>query len=119
MPQEEIIQLLIKYKNQVTGLICVIIAAGCFYLGQQSVHCEPKEVLCKTIEDTRDKYLGQRNKCLNDKKEELDTLRDAKDLECKVKIKAAIDEHKKQKQALDCDIVKSLHGQCKRRGLIK
>lgn len=118
MPQDYV-QLLIKYKNQVTALICIIIASACFIGGRMSVHVPPKEVVCKTYIQTKDTALLQLKQERDERVSALQAQRDADRKQCDKDIEAEVEKHKSERSIVDCETAKALYGQCKRRGLIK
>lgn len=118
MPQDYV-QLLIKYKNQVTALICLIIACACFIGGRMSVHVPPKEVVCKTYISSRDTALSQLKTERDERVVLLQKQRDADRKKCDEDIEKEIEKQKAERFIVDCETAKALYGQCKRRGLIK
>jgi len=118
MPQDYV-QLLIKYKNQVTALICIIIACACFIGGRMSVHVPPKEVVCKTYIQTRDTALQQLKTERDERVVLLQKQRDTDRAKCEEDIEKEIKKQKSERAIVDCETAKALYGQCKRRGLIK
>lgn len=119
MSNDKLFEMMIKYKNQVTGLICIALAMICFVGGRLSVDIPPREVICKTEIATKEKLFTQLKECQDGRVVALQAQRDADDIACDKRIEKEVQQHKEISQQLNCDIVKSLYGQCKRRGLIK
>lgn len=115
----KVIDLLIKYKNQVTGLICIIIACACFMFGRMSVHIPPKKIVCEKEIETADKLNAQLTKLRVDHIAEIRETTDTAEKECQSRIIKAVDEYKEKSPSLDCRIAKSLEKQCRQKGLWK
>jgi hypothetical protein len=115
----KVIDLLIKYKNQVTALICIIIACACFMFGRMSVHIPPKKIVCEKEIQTADKLNAQLTKLRVDHIQEIRETTDTAEKECQQRIIKEVDDFKAKSPTLDCRIAKSIYPQCKKKGLWK
>ena len=115
----EYIKLLIKYKNQVVALSCLMLTLIMFLLGRYSVEIPPKSIVCKneliTIEKQFSQLQTKDQKCAEKVIESVD--KESKS--CQSKIEKAIDNFKDKKTDIDCRVCKAIEPQCKKNGLWK
>lgn len=119
MSAEKYVELLLKYKSQVTALICILVATLCFVGGRMSVHIPPKAVVCEAEIKTVDKLFAQIKEA---EKKHIDELRECHDeevKECQKRIVETIDDFNSKKFSLDCRICKAMQSQCVKKGLWK
>ena len=119
MSAEKYVELLLKYKSQVTALICVLVATLCFVGGRMSVHIPPKAVVCEAEIKTVDKLFAQIKEAEKKHIEELRTCHDDEAKECQKRIVETIDDFNSKKPSLDCRICKAMKPQCEKKGLWK
>lgn len=118
MPDNQYVELLLKYKNQVTALICVFVALMCFIGGRLSVHVPPKQVVCEGELKTINKQFEQIKKLKEAHIVELRKCHDDEQMACNVKVANELEIYKKDHQPnFDCRVCKSLSVQCKKKGL--
>lgn len=112
----KLIDLVIKYKNQVTYLCVVILAVILFFAGRYSVDCPPKSEVCKaeliTITGLRDELAAKDIV----RTEQLRAQRDADRTACDVRVEEAKREQAASNEFLECTDICSLHPQCVRAG---
>lgn len=116
MPFDKYLELLIKYKNIVAALLCLIIAVICFCVGRASVHIPPKEIVCKTEFKRIDDLFHQVEKDKLKHIKEIRELTDMSDKICEKRITDAVDEYAVSTQMIDCRICEAFVGQCAQRG---
>lgn len=113
---DQYVQLLLKYKNQVTIAVCFIMSVVCFVGGRYSVHIPPRQVVCeddiKAKETAMQLLSDERKQCLTDKR----LLEDTHTKVCDKRIADELDKYKVAAPKLDCRIAKSLEPQCRKRG---
>lgn len=117
MPADKYIQLLIKYKNQVSIAVCFIMGILCFVGGRYSVDIPPKAVICAEEIKTADKLFSQIE---DERKQHLTEIRECHDKEtqeCESRIANELLKYEDSKPKLDCRIAKALKPQCVKRGL--
>lgn len=118
MPKSQYVELLLKYKNQVTALICVVVALLCFVGGRLSVHIPPKQVVCEAELKTIDKLFAQNKKLKEEHVEELRKCHDDEVKACNTRITEEIESYKTDHQPqFNCRVCKALYPQCKKKGL--
>lgn len=113
---DKLIDLLIKYKTQVSYLIAFIACVGCFIAGYTVKTCPPKSVVCRAEERT---ILG-----LNAELAAKDVVRTRQLREQRDEDRASCDERVEQakldqataNEFLQCSDICSLYGQCERQG---
>ena len=59
MLDDKYIELAIKYKNQLTYLLCFLFICISFYVGRSTKECLPKSVMCKDITRVKDELFIQ------------------------------------------------------------
>ena len=115
----KIIDLLIKYKTQVSYLVAFIACVLCFIGGYQVKTCPPKSVVCfaedKTIKGLRAELIKKdltRTKQLREQK-------DKDRIACDKKIEEAANDQRATNDFLECSDICALHPQCLRKGQCK
>jgi len=119
MSAEKYVELLLKYKGQVTALICVLVATLCFIGGRLSVHIPPKAVVCEAEIKTVDKLFAQIKEAEKKHIVELRKCHDDEAKECQKRIVKAVNDFSAKKPSLDCRICKAMKPQCEKKGLWK
>ena len=119
MSAEKYVELLLKYKSQVTALICVLVATLCFIGGRLSVHIPPKAVVCEAEIKTVDKLFAQIKEAEKKHIVELRKCHDDEAKECQKRIVKAVNDFSAKKPSLDCRICKAMKPQCEKKGLWK
>lgn len=119
MSAEKYVELLLKYKSQVTALICVLVATLCFIGGRMSVHIPPKAVVCEAEIKTVDKLFAQIKEAEKKHIVELRKCHDDEAKECQKRIVKAVNDFSTKKPSLDCRICKAMKPQCEKKGLWK
>jgi hypothetical protein len=114
---DQYIQLLLKYKNQVSIAACFIMGVLCFVGGRYSVDIPPKAVICSEEIKTADKLFTQIEQ---ERIKHLSEIRECHDEEiksCESRIVKELSRFEEKKPQLDCRIAKALKPQCVKRGL--
>jgi len=112
----KLLELLIKYKAQVSYLIAFILSVGCFIGGRLSIDCPPKSDVCKaelrTI-DTQFEQLSQKDAVCA---QSLRTQRDADATSCDERIQTELIRSRETSEVVQCEEVCTLYSQCQRAG---
>ena len=117
MPADKYIELLIRYKNQITICACLVVSVLCFVGGRYSVEIPPKSVICAEEIKTADKLFSQIEEERNKHITEIRSVHDEEQKECKKRVIEEVEKFKDDKPSLDCRICKALSVQCKKKGL--
>jgi len=116
---DKLIDLLIKYKTQVSYLVAFILCASCFIGGRLTSQCPPKSEVCMAEEKT---ILGLRAELSGKDTTRVEMLRKQKDEDrksCDVRVEEAKLEMGATNKFLQCSDICSLHPQCKAAGRCK
>ena len=116
---DKLVDLLIKYKTQVSYLVAFILCAACFIGGRMTSQCPPKSVVCKAEEAT---ITGLRSELTNKDATRVEMLRTQKDEDrksCDVRVETAKLEMGATNKFLQCSDVCALIGQCRKAGRCK
>ena len=112
----KLIDLLIKYKTQVSYLIAFVMCLLCFAGGRLTAQCPPKSVVCEA-EDEINKGLKAELSQKDTKRIEM--LREQKDADrksCNEKVEQAKLEMSAANQFLQCSDICALYQQCEDQG---
>lgn len=112
----EYVKLMLRYKNQITVLLSLLIALFMFILGRVSVEIPPKAVVCANEIITIDKQFSQLQKKDAECAENVLSSVDKEKKLCEKKMRENVSSFKDSVDALDCRICKSLSIQCKSKG---
>jgi hypothetical protein len=110
-----IVSLLIKYKSQVTYSLAGVGLIAIFFIGRMSISIPPKEVICKAEIETKNKLFDQLKECRDESIEKLRLQRDSDERVCLNRISKAVKDTQKESEIVDCETVKALYPQCKRK----
>tara|TARA_B100001094_G_C18123717_1_gene768277 strand:+ start:130 stop:501 length:372 start_codon:yes stop_codon:yes gene_type:complete len=116
---DKLIDLLIKYKTQVSYLVAFILCAGCFIGGRLTSQCPPKSEVCMAEEKT---ILGLRAELSGKDTTRVEMLRKQKDEDrksCDVRVSTAKLEMGATNKFLQCSDVCALYNQCEAAGRCK
>lgn len=112
--KDQIIELLLKYKNQVTFLVGIILCLIFYALGANSVHIPHKNDVCQdefaTI-SSQFAQLGQKDKTWT---ANLRKQRDEDELTCQERIKTKLKEQASNDHIVSCEEACILFPQCER-----
>ena len=115
MLDDKYIELAIKYKNQLTYLLCFLCICISFYAGRSTKECPPKSAVCKDITRVKDDLFFQleeeRKSCVNKIRKTIDDQQ----RKCTNKIRQEVDNTRKNCSNVSCEICQSIRSQCKRR----
>ena len=112
---EKYLDLIAKYRTQVTSIVFGMIVVAVFFVGRSTVDCPPKEVVCKSEILTIKSLFKEIEKCQSECTSNLRIQRDESDSSCKLRIRSAIDKHRSTTSLVTCEEVKALMPQCKKR----
>jgi hypothetical protein len=116
---DKLVDLLIKYKTQVSYLVAFILCAACFIGGRMTSQCPPKSVVCEA-EETIIKSLRGELSQKDDKRVEM--LRNQKDedrLTCDERVEQAKVDQMTSNNFLQCSDICVLFNQCEAAGRCK
>jgi len=108
----KLIDLLIKYKTQVSYLLCFIACVGCFIGGYVVKKCPPKSVVCRAEEKT---ILGLNAELAAKdvvRTQQLREQRDADRSSCDERVEQAKRDQNAANDFLGCSDICALHPQC-------
>ena len=117
--KDKYIELLVKYKTQATIAICMLFMVGIYFAGRASVSCPPKSKVCESEIKTNNKLFAEIEKCQADTLDKIREQIDKDEVECKKRIRSAINDHKVAADGVTCHEAKAIMPQCKRRRLWK
>lgn len=119
MNTDKLIELFTQSKSQAITGGFVLILVLCFMLGRASVSTVSKDDLCdpeyKTIKGLNEEISKKDRAC----EKRLRSQRDDDDVECKKRIRKAVNDNKDVNDIVTCEEVKALIKPCKKRGLLK
>ena len=119
MNTEKLIELFTQNKNHAIAAGFILILILCFALGRYSVAIPSKDDLCdpeyETIKGLNEELSKKDQAC----EERLRTQRDDDDVECKKRIRRAVEDNRSVNDVVTCEEVKVLIEPCRRRGLLK
>jgi len=113
------LDVMLKYKLQLTFLGVLFLLLLSFKAGQNSVDLPSKKVFCKEYTDTIEQYRIDLQRSQDKCDERIDNSVDVERKSCDEKIVNAIQEKVKQSVITNCRIAKIKFRQCKKKGLIK
>tara|TARA_R100000734_G_C3313250_1_gene104512 strand:- start:733 stop:1098 length:366 start_codon:yes stop_codon:yes gene_type:complete len=109
---DKLIELLIKYKTQVSYLIAFIACVGCFVGGYNIQKCKPKSEVCRAEEL---KIGGLQAELAAKDEVRVQQLRDQRDEDrqsCDARVEAAKQGQRAANDFLGCSDICALHPQC-------
>ena len=112
----KLLELLIKYKTQVSYLVAFILCVGCFIGGRMSIDCPPKADVCKAELRTIDRQFAQLQAKDREWTEKLNTQRDTDERSCAERIQTEIENALLNSDIVQCEEVCTLYSQCERAG---
>ena len=115
MLDDKYIELAIKYKNQLTYLLCFLCICISFYVGRSTKECPPKSVLCEDIKEVKDELFFQlqeeRKACVK----KVRTTIDDQQAKCDTRVREEVDNTRRNCSNVSCEICQSIRSQCERR----
>jgi len=108
----KLVDLLVKYKTQVSYLAAFILCAGCFIGGRISAECPPKSEVCMAEEKT---IIGLRAELSSKDTTRIEMLRAQKDkdrLSCDERVEDAKQAQMASNDFLQCSDICALYNQC-------
>jgi len=108
----KLIDLLIKYKTQVSYLIAFIACIGCFIGGYSVRTCPPKSVVCEAEETTIKSLRGELSQKDDKRVEMLRSQKDEDRLSCDERVEQAKVDQMTSNNFLQCSDICALHPQC-------
>ena len=112
----KLLDLLIKYKTQVSYLIAFIMCLICFIGGRITSQCPPKSVVCEAEETT---IKGLRSELAQKDTKRVEMLRTQKDkdrLSCDERVEQSKQDQMASNDFLQCSDICALHPQCEAAG---
>ena len=109
---DKLIDLLIKYKTQVSYLVAFILCASCFIGGRLTSQCPPKSEVCMAEEKT---ILGLRAELSGKDTTRVEMLRKQKDEDrksCDERVEQAKQDQMASNDFLQCSDICALYNQC-------
>jgi len=109
---DKLVDLLIKYKTQVSYLAAFILCAGCFIGGRLTSQCPPKSEVCMAEEKT---ILGLRAELSGKDTTRVEMLRKQKDEDrksCDERVEQAKQDQMASNDFLQCSDICALYNQC-------
>lgn len=113
---DKLIDLLIKYKTQVSYLVAFIACLGCFIGGYTIQKCKPKSEVCRAEETTITGLNTALSKCEGEKTTQLREQRDRDRQSCDERVEEARSSQRATNDFLQCSDVCALHPQCEAAG---
>jgi hypothetical protein len=110
------VKLMLRYKNQITILLSLLLSLFMFIVGRVSVNVPPKSVVCANELITIDKQFNQIQKKDAECAENVLNAVDKEKKSCEKNIRDNVNSFKDSNEALDCRICKSLSIQCESKG---
>jgi len=113
---DKLVDLLIKYKTQVSYLVAFILCAACFIGGRMTLQCPPKSEVCEAEEAT---ITGLRGELTAKDSKRIEMLREQKDkdrLSCDERVEQAKQDQMASNDFLQCSDICALHPQCEAAG---
>lgn len=109
---DKLIDLLIKYKTQVSYLVAFIACVGCFIGGYSVQKCKPKSEVCRPEENTITGLRVSLSTCQGEKTTMLRQQRDTDRANCDERVEAAKRAQNAANDFLGCSDICALHPQC-------
>tara|TARA_Y100000592_G_scaffold11523_1_gene16256 strand:+ start:2380 stop:2748 length:369 start_codon:yes stop_codon:yes gene_type:complete len=113
---DKLIDLLIKYKTQVSYLIAFIACVGCFVGGYSIQKCKPKSEVCRAEENTITGLRAELAAKDTVRTQQLREQRDEDRLSCDERVEAAKQAQLTANDFLGCSDICTLHPQCYQAG---
>ena len=108
----KLVDLLIKYKTQVSYLIAFIACIGCFITGYTVKTCPPKSVVCRAEERTIQGLQAELATKDVVRTQQLREQRDEDRASCDIRVEEAKRSQNASNDFLLCSDVCALHSQC-------
>lgn len=112
----KLLELLIKYKTQVSYLIAFIMCVGCFVGGYTLQKCKPKSEVCLAEETTITGLNTSLSTCESQKTTMLRQQRDTDREACDIRVEEARRSQSATNDFLQCSDICALHPQCLAQG---
>ena len=113
---DKLIELLVKYKTQVSYLIAFIACVGCFVGGYNIQKCKPKSEVCRAEELNITGLKAQLAAKDVVRTQQLREQRDQDRQSCDERVEAARSGQRAANQFLQCSDICNLHPQCVAQG---
>jgi hypothetical protein len=113
----KLLDLLIKYKTQVSYLIAFIACVGCFVAGYTIQKCQPKSVVCLAEETQIGDLQGQLTEKDRQRVKALREQRDSDREACDIRVEEARRGQRATNDFLMCSDVCALFEQCNEQGM--
>lgn len=113
---DKLLELLIKYKTQVSYLLAFILCVGCFVGGYTLQKCKPKSEVCLAEETTITGLRTSLSTCEGQKTTALRQQRDTDREACDIRVEEARQSQRATNNFLECSDVCALHPQCEAAG---
>lgn len=113
---DKLIELLIKYKTQVSYLIAFIACVGCFVGGYTIQKCKPKSEVCRAEELQIGGLQAQLTAKDTLRTTQLRQQRDTDRQACDIRVEEARQSQRATNDFLECSDVCALYDQCYRAG---